>query len=460
MAARSRRAGVGAATAALALMIAAASLPEALRRADSPRLNVVVIVTDDQPASSIPAPVPVMPFLQRAALDPSGHWVVFTRAFANTPLCCPSRATMLTGRYAHHTGVLTNADGARLDETRTLATWLDDAGYETALVGKYLNGYPFRRGPYVPPGWDRWWGKRQGTAASIYHDFTLIEDGTAVGYGPRAYSTDAFAAEAVAFLREVPLDRPFLLWFAPTAPHPPAEPAPRHAGRFAGLAVPESPAVGEPDVSDKPAWVRALPPLDAERREDLREAWRRTAETLLAVDEAVRAIVETLRERGELEETVIVFTSDNGLAFGEHRWDRKSCPYEACTRVPLLVRVPGVAHRVVPAPVSLVDLAPTLLDLAGVRAPAPLDGASLAPLLGGAGRGPGPVYLEFAGDDRVPAWRAVRTRRWLYVELATGERELYDLRRDPAELENLATDPARAAIVATMADELARVRGG
>lgn len=455
-----RRLAVEAAAVVLVVMVGAAVVPEVVRRADSPRLNVVVVVTDDQPASSVPYPFPVMRFLQREALDPSGHWVVFTRAFANTPLCCPSRATMLTGRYPHHTGVLTNADGARLDEAETLATWLDAAGYETALVGKYLNGYPFGRGPYLPAGWDRWWGKRQGTAESIYHDFALIEDGTTVGYGPDAYSTDVFAAKAVAFLRETPLDRPFFLWFAPTAPHPPAEAAPRHAGRFADLVAPSSPAVGELDVSDKPAWVRALPPLDAAALGALREAWRRTAETLLAVDDAIRAIVETLRARGELDETLIVVTSDNGLAFGEHRWDGKSCPYEACTRVPFLVRMPDATHRIEPALVSLADLAPTILDLTGVRPQVPLDGRSLAPVLAGRAPGPDRVYLEFAGDDRVPAWWALRGRRWLYVELATGERELYDLRRDPFELENVATDPARAPIVAVMASELARLRSG
>ncbi|GIV00653.1 MAG: hypothetical protein KatS3mg014_2268 [Actinomycetota bacterium] len=445
---------------ALALMVAAALVPEVLPRGDSPRLNVVVIVTDDQSFDSIPRSVPVMPYLQARALDPADHWVVFTRAFVNTPLCCPSRATMLTGRYPHHTGVWGNADGAVLDETDTLATWLDAAGYETALVGKYLNGYPFGRGPYVPPGWDRWWGKEQGGPESIYHDFTLIEQGTPVAYGPEAYSTDVLADAAVSFIERAPRDRPFFLWFAPTAPHPPAEPAARHAGRYADLALTDPPSLGEPDVSDKPAWVRALPPLDAAGLEAMRNARRRSFETLLAVDEAVRRVIEALRERGELEETVVVFTSDNGLSFGEHRWDRKSCPYEECIRVPLLVRVPGLAHRVEPALVSAVDLAPTILDLTGVRPTGPLDGASLAPLLRG---GPPPrqeVYLEFGGDPRVPAWRALRTPRWMYVELATGERELYDLRADPFELENLARDPARAAIVETMADDLARYRDG
>lgn len=454
---RRRRASVVASV--LAAMVAAALVPEALPRRDSPRLNVLVIVTDDQSFDSIPRAVPVMPYLQARALDPLDHWVVFTHAFVNTPLCCPSRATMLTGRYAHRTGVLGNADGARLDEGETLATWLDDAGYETAFVGKYLNGYPFGRGPYVPAGWDRWWGKQQGGPESIYHDFTVIEQGVPVRYGADAYSTDVFADAAVGFIERAPLDRPFFLWFAPTAPHPPAEPAPRHAGRYADLSLPRPPSLGEADASDKPSWVRALPLLDTARIEELERAKRLSFETLLAVDEAVRRIVDALRGRGELEETVIVFTSDNGLAFGEHRWDRKSCPYEECIRVPLLVRVPRLAHRVEAALVSAVDLTPTILDLAAARAGVPLDGVSLLPLLRG---GPAPrreVYLEFAGDPRVPAWRALRRPGWLYVELATGERELYDLRADPFELVNLARDPARAAIVAGMADALARYRG-
>lgn len=443
---------------ALALMILAALVPELLPRSDSARLNVVVILTDDQSFDSIPRSVPVMPYLQARALDPADHWVVFTRAFVNTPLCCPSRATMLTGRYPHHTGVRGNDDGALLDETETLAAWLDAAGYETALVGKYLNGYPFGRGPYVPTGWDRWWGKQQGGPESIYRDFTVIEQGTPVRYGADAYSTDVFADQAVRFIEQAPSDRPFFLWFAPTAPHPPAEPAPRHAGRYADLPLPSPPSLGEVDVSDKPAWVRALPPLDAAGIRAMQQAKRRSFEALLAVDEAVRRVVEALRERGELEETVIVFTSDNGLAFGEHRWDRKSCPYEECIRVPLLVRLPGLAHRVEPALVSAVDLAPTILDLAGVRADGPLDGASLVPLLRGGPPPPQEVFLEFAGDPRVPAWRALRRPGWMYVELATGERELYDLRRDPFELVNLARDPDRADIVVDMADALARYR--
>ncbi len=348
-----------------------------------PRWNVVVIVTDDQTLDSIPHDPAVMPYLQSAAGDPEDHWIVFRNFFANTPLCCPSRATMLTGRYAHETGVIDNDHGQRLDERATVAAWLHEAGYHTGLVGKYLNLYPFGREAFVPFGWDRWWGKSQGTVDSLYYDYSLVQQGIPVAYGdaPEDYATDVLAGKAVEFLRSAPLDRPFLLWFAPTAPHPPWIPAPRHEGVDASIPVEVPPSVGEADVSDKPAWVRALPTLGRPARAGLVEAHRRSFEALLAVDDAVRTIVDALRERGDLDRTVIVFVSDNGYSFGEHRWVRKTCPYEECTHVPFLVRYPPAAHRVEPAIASTIDLAPTIADLAGVPAPGNVSGRSLVPLL-------------------------------------------------------------------------------
>ncbi len=445
------------------LLVGPALLPTVLQRTDTRRPNVLVIVTDDQSWDSVPRDVPVMPYLQGRILDPADHWVVFANGFVHTPVCCPSRATLLTGRYAHHTGVRDNGDGWRFDEGDTLATWLDAAGYHTGLVGKYLNGYPFRRGPYVPEGWDRWWGKEQGSAESVYHDYTLIEDGLPIAYGDAEadYATDVFAAAAVRFLREAPSDRPFFLWFAPTAPHPVVEPAARHEGRYAELAVPSSPSFGEPDVGDKPAWVRALPPMDERDRARMVEERRRTYETLLAVDEAVRAMLDVLEDRGELEETMVVYVSDNGFSFGEHRWFRKTCPYDECIRVPLFVRLPGVAHRIEPAMVSTVDVAPTIADLAGIAPGEGIDGGTLLPLLrdGSEARRTDEVFVEWVGDEHVPAWRELRLPGWAYVELATGERELYDLRRDPYQLENLADDPARAALVGRLSAALAAYGG-
>jgi arylsulfatase A-like enzyme len=454
---------LAAAGALLAVASGVAFLPSVVGRTaggEDRRPNVIVIVTDDQSADSIPRVPAVMPYLQGRVLDPSDHWVVFPNGYVNTPLCCPSRATMLNGRYPHRSGVQDNEDGHLLDESATLAAWLHDAGYHTGLVGKYLNLYPFGQRPYVPPGWDRWWGKQQGPTDSLYGDFTLIEQGTPVHYDGGEYSTDVFANKAIEFLREAPEDRPFFLWFAPTAPHPPWVSAARHLGVYADLVVPTTPEVGEPDVSDKPAWVRGLAPMDASALAEMREFRRRSYETLLAVDDAMRRIFDELEARGELGRTIIVYTSDNGFAFGEHRWVKKLCPYEACIRVPFLVRVPGVDHRVEPAIVSAVDLAPTIVDLAGVRPTTSFDGVSLVPLLRTQDRSglPGALFAEWVGDERVPGWWQVRTSRFAYVELATGERELYALRRDPYELVNVVDDPAYAAEVARLSAAVAAFR--
>ncbi len=430
--------------------------------ADARRLNVIVVLTDDQPFDPLPPAQSAMPFLQRWVGDPSGGWVVFSNAFVNSPLCCPSRATMLTGRYAHHTDVRDNEDGALLDERSTIAVRLHDAGYHTGLVGKYLNQYPFGRGPYVPLGWDRWWGKEQGSAESLYQDYTLIEQGQPVRYGHSEadYLTDVLADKAVEFLREVPSDRPFFLWFAPTAPHPPWVPPPEHDGVFADVPFPTAPSVGEPDVSDKPAWIRALPGFDAAAFETSTDARRASAETLLGVDDALRRIVQTLRDRGELDRTAILFLSDNGLSFGEHRWMGKRCGYEECIRVPFLVRLPGAEHRVEPALVSAVDLAPTIADLTGVEPLPSQDGVSLLPLLrDGSHDGlPREVFTEWVGDEGVPAWWELRRPGWAYVELATGERELYDLRTDPFELSNLAGHPGLEGRMVRLSAELERYR--
>ena len=450
--------------AVVAVGFGAAFLPSVLPKEDSTRMNVIVILTDDQSYDSIPRSIPVMPYLQGRITDPADHWVVFSNGFVNTPLCCPTRASMLAGAYAHHTGVMDNLDGPLIDESQTLATWLDASGYHTGLVGKYLNLYPFDRGSYVPEGWDRWWGKIQGSSESLYYDFTLVEQGQRVTYGHTAadYSTDVYASKALEFLREAPSDEPFFLWFAPTAPHPPVVPAPRHAGRYGEIVVPTLPSLGEADVSDKPAWVQGLPVFDAEERAVMGDRRRASFEALLGVDEAVHRLLDELRSMGELDETLIVYVSDNGFSFGEHRWIKKICPYEECTRVPFIIRMPDATHRTDPAMVSIVDIAPTILELTGITADASFDGVSLAPLLlDGSHEGrPGEVFGEWVGDDRIPEWWQLRTPRWAYIELVTGERELYDMQADPYQLTNLAGDPAQAERIARLSAALAVYRGG
>ena len=295
--------------------------------------------------------------------------------------------------------------GDRLDESETLATWLRESGYRTGLVGKYLNRYPFGRLPYVPPGWDRFVAKRNQTGATVYRDFHAIDQGSPVFVHPHA--TAWLAERAVGFVRSAPSSRPFFLLFAPSAPHPPWIPATRDVGAYDDLPVEEPPnVVGA--LRGAPPWVLERPLPSAAQRTAWLEDQRRADETLLGVDDALRAIVDALGPR--IDRTVIIVLSDNGYSFGEHRWEGKRCPYEACVRIPLAVHSPWPVEPSA-SPVSVVDLAPTILDLA--RTNAPLDRRNeLRAHSPWRGRGdprapPGAVFLEWVGDER----RSPRGRR-------------------------------------------------
>jgi len=432
------------------------------------RPNIVLILTDDQSFDSISHDPAVMPALQAMLQDPSDHWVWFPNAFIQTPLCCPSRSTILTGLYSHHTGVRTNYDGAKLAESSTIATWLRDAGYRTGLIGKYVNGYPFGH-PYVPFGWDRWLGKQQGAQPTAYYNYILEDQGFPVFHGraPANYSTDVFASAADDFIHTAPQGQPFFLEVTPTAPHRPWVAALGDAGANVGMPIFEPPSVGEQDVSDKPAWVQALPPFDVARHLQLHDIHRRSFEALLAVDRLVAGVIDALRDEGVLGNTVVFFLTDNGFSFGEHRWVGKTCAYEECIRTPFLVRYPGSPPHADEHLVSNVDLAPTIADLAGVEPGAAVDGRSLVPLLDGsqAGSSSQDVFLEYVGDAHIPGWTAIRTPDFLYVEYATGERELYDLTgriasADPYELQNRVANPAYGLVVDDLAARLAEFRAG
>jgi arylsulfatase A-like enzyme len=457
-----------AASALLLLALAVVVSPSHASPRD-PRMNVVVILSDDQTFESIPHDPPVMPKLQRLVQDPHQHWIRFPNAFISTPLCCPSRASILTGRYSHHTGVIDNSSGEALDDSRTIATELQAAGYTTGLIGKYLNEYPFGFAPTVPPGWDTWLAKLQGPQDSVYEHYDLTDDGFPAPFGgaPEDYSTDVYARAASSFIKTAPADRPFFLMFTPMAPHSPWTPAPRDAGSWTAP-VPTPPSFDERDVSDKPGWVRALPRISRAAARALREDRRRSYETLGALDDAVVEILDALRARAELDDTLVVFLTDNGFSFGEHRWVTKSCPYDECIRTPFFVRYPGSRAGTDPRPVSNVDVAPTIAELAGVTLAPPVDGRSLLPLLQRRNvRGwPSGVLCEFAGSSgRVPAWSELRTQGFAYVEYPTGERELYDLagsrgRPDPFELRNVVDAPRYAAVVRRLSAELDAARGG
>ena len=388
-----------------------------------------------------------MPFVQRELV---AKGVTFANAFVTNPQCCPSRVSILTGRYAHSTGVWSNVPPnggfpAFHDDRSTIATWLHAAGYRTALVGKYLNDYEAaaHRG-YVPPGWDRWVAIAEENGH--YYDYDLTVNGTLVhrGHAPGDYSTDVLTREAVDFIKTA--RRPFFLYFAPAAPHDPYIPAPPDTTACPDLAPYRPSSFGEDDVSDKPGFIRKLPwsETEVEMADQTRLGQCRT---LLDVDRSVERIVSALRATGALSSTLIVFTSDNGLLWGEHRLSYKSVPYEESIRVPMVMRYDPMTNspRVEQRFVLNVDLAPTFAALAGLPH-RPLGGRSLVPLLRGE-TVPWRVSfpLEHAhGNERIPIpdYCGVRTPRWMYAEYGTGAEELYDLTSDPWELENLASRPS------------------
>jgi arylsulfatase A-like enzyme len=260
---------------------------------------------------------------------------------------------------------------------------LQEAGYRTALVGKYLNGYgEAETTTRVPPGWDQWFA----STSVKYFDYDLVENGRLVHYGndPRDYLTDVLSDRAREFVRRsAEKNQSFFLYLTPRAPHGPATPAPRHKDLFDGEKIPRSTSFNEEDVSDKPSYVRQTPLLNRDQIRELDGRYRDRLRTLQAVDELVDKLVRTLRDTGELDTTYIFFTSDNGFLLGEHRRDEKGMPYEEAIRVPLLVRGPGVPVGTVRNLASNIDLASTIAELAGVTVPDFVDGRSLVSLLQG-----------------------------------------------------------------------------
>jgi arylsulfatase A-like enzyme len=418
--------------------------------ADTPEPpNLILLLTDDQTLDSMSQG---MPFLDSR---PGSHWVEFSNAFLNTPLCCPSRATILSGLYAHHTGVRSNSDGQRFDASSTIATWLHDAGYRTGLIGKYLNHYPWGLGPFVPPGWDDWFAfmGQEG-----YYNYTVNDNGSSVSFGANAqdYSTDVFAARAESFIASSA--GPFFLMISPLAPHEPSTPPSRYANL--GVTVSHSPNFNELDVSDKPAFVQARPLAGASGVSQWDGHRIKGFRSLRAVDDLFRSAYSLLEAQGELDNTVIMFMTDNGVTIGEHRLSGKSCVYEECVGTPMLVRYPWADGRIEPGLVSNIDVAPTFAELAGFVPPMPQDGSSLVPLLRNDHSNPwrDSLLLEnFAGGGNPPFW-AIRTQAWKYSQLGTGEVELYDLLNDPFELENVAGHPEFASVESQLGSQLAALK--
>src|SRR5205823_2332835 len=367
----------------------ASSAPPSGVRAVQGAPNVLFVLTDDMRFDDLQ----YMPQVRQLIGD---EGATFDNEFDNVTLCCPARTSILRGQYSHNTGVLTNGGTTGGFETahaikvedETVATAMHDAGYATGLFGKYLNGYPNTVAPsYVPPGWDTWSSSSKGNAYGEF-DYTLNQNGTQVEYGdkPEDYGTDVYARQTTDFIdHSHDAGTPFFAYLAVYAPHQPATPAPQDADSFAGLQAARDASYNEADVSDKPQYIQDLSPMGRQAQAKVDALARRRAQSLQAVDRDVAGLVVHLRDIGVLDDTYIIFTSDNGFHLGQHRMPAgKQTAYEPDIHLPLLVRGPGVtAGRHVQAITGNIDLAPTIAELGGAKLADSPDGRSLAAFLHG-----------------------------------------------------------------------------
>jgi arylsulfatase A-like enzyme len=398
------------------------------------RPSFVIILADDMSTAHMPAMGRVQALLGNTGLT-------FERAYVETPVCAPTRATLLTGRLAHNHGVLSTAQTRprmMAVDHDTIASRLAAAGYRTAFLGKYNNGYDCS---YVPAGWQLW----RGFCGLAPTSAVTVVDG--VRTQVPGHSDDWIRDQASAFIRQTPRDQPFLLVASSVQPHTPHDPARRHRGMFAGAMVPRTPAFNEADVSDLPLFLRK-PLLSPVQIQELDRAWALTLEELQTIDEMVGGIIAALQQTGRLNNTYVVFTSDNGAHYGEHRFrEGKWMAFETDIRVPFVVRGPGVPARArQQAMIGMVDVPATMLELAGVSTSG-FDGVSFANALrGGPGRRTA-MPIAFWTERYQLHWRGVRTARHTYAEYSASTRLLYDNVMDPHQINNLARDPQSATLL-------------
>jgi arylsulfatase A-like enzyme len=512
--------------------------------------SFVVIQTDDQTLEQLYAEyTPVGGATIRAMPNTleliAARGVTFNRYYVSYPLCCPSRVSLLTGRYAHNHNVRGNVppEGGYTGFTyrnafsHNIATWLQGAGYRTIHIGKFLNGYgdePFDDGKTVPPGWNAWHTVLNADTDHYFYGYTLNNNGTLEGpigdsgswdtreYGalddfgcplaplnglPCLYETDVFNRIAGEELAGTPLDQPFYLQVDYTAPHgdfrKPAgpEPATRDYNTFAGAPYPHDPSQGfnEGNVNDKPRFIREAAYLSPTDIHTYRVYYQKALESLRSVDAGVKQIVDTLGGLHRLRNTYIIFTSDNGFFYGEHRLTGgKFLAYEPSTHLPFLMRGPGIKAGTETGQLAAnIDIAPTVLELAGVEADKSIDGTSLYPFahdpalrtrrpilfesfvqtndveengggpaatptpLATGAKGGGPSINTRGASASIVAppknYYGIRLGPYKYIEWPDGEKELYDITTDPYELNNEARDPNLFPIRAFLHNELVRL---
>ncbi len=440
--------------------------PGPARSAAAAKPNFVVVMTDDQTIGEMRA----LASTKRLVAD---QGVSFDDFITSYSLCCPSRTTFMTGQYAHNHGVVGNGTpigGFPFFKQRdSLPVWLHDAGYHTIQIGKFLNKYPSASDrTYIPPGWDEWFACLDNSE-NDYFDYTLNENGHLHHYGKTNadYKTDVYSRLADAAIRRRAADssgQPFFMFLAFTAPHLPATPAPRDSGRFKGVKAPRAKSFNEADVSDKPSFIRKLPRFSQHQIRKIDRNYRNRLQTLLSVDRAMKSLMGELQSGGMLDNTYVLFLSDNGFFFGQHRMQKgKYLPYTPSVRTPMMMRGPGIpagAHS--NALVGNVDLAPTIAGLAGASPTVDFDGESLMPYAQSPGkRSDHPMLLEALTRDTpslgIP-YAGILTDRYKYVRYRDGEEELYDLKKDPGEMRSADNGRRYQPLKRALAAKLANLR--
>jgi arylsulfatase A-like enzyme len=463
-------------------------------RAPDPRPNVIVVITDDQSVDSFTAEY--MPRTFRHFVEPGTE---FTESIVATPLCCPSRATLLTGQYGHNNGVLRNQYRLLQDKRNVLPAWLRRTGYKTMHVGRFLNGYRLSgRDREVAPGWTHW---RTVIEPHSYYDYALRFNDRTRDYGARDrdyLTTNINRLSEDLLRRHAGKRRPFYLQIDQFAPHfgPGSRgerceggpvPAPADEAGYLDEPLPIDPSFNEADISDKPEFMQSLEPIGPEGEDELTETWRCGLAALQEVDRGMAALWKALKEGGELRDTAVIFTSDNGYLLGQHRISLdKHYPYERALRVPLAIRLPRSAapqgqRQRSAAPVANIDLAPTILDLANVhpckarRCRVP-DGRSLLPAALGEPGIPADraIAIEYSGEVPIKGlvceYQGLRSTQQMFVEHTRGRSSLDDdcaalpepahehylIAGDPFQLENRYPAPAGSGLAVRQQELAAR----
>ena len=403
--------------------------------------NIIIITTDDQRVGSLQTMPTVRKKLRALGADYLG--------VVPTSICCPSRVSLLTGNLAHTTDVYTNSldfggwptFNASGFENETFAVALQEAGYRTGLFGKYLNYWNQAPEGFVPPGWDSFEAiyEPEGQGAASYYDYELRGTTEPISFGsdPHDYSTNVIKRRAVDYIESVPPGRPYLAYIAVAAPHAPYIPAVQDIGSYEPKNPYNNPGVNEEDLTDKPSFMQRLKPVDPAV---ITRAQVGTGESLRAVDRLVKSVVAA----ADMSNTLVIFTSDNGVMWGDHRLEHKYRAYRWATEVPMIMRWDGVIAPGTEGMAANIDVTPTVLEAAGIPDALSMEGTSV--LDGTRER----VLIEGVARGKRPAYCGMRTSQYLFVQHGNGERELYDYESDPFELQNRADDPSFAEVAADL----------